>query len=167
MPRDRDPTGRARSSRPRDATGRPLPRGAEGVPQIPDGLLLPPSKAVAEAERLLAEDRPFAAHEVLEAAWKAAPATERDLWQGLAQMAVGLTHVQRGNLSGAAALLRRGANRVESWEDSRPYGLDVTGLRARALGLAGRLESTGPESTELGTLGPEELRWRLLGGPAA
>ena len=33
--------------------------------------------------------RPFHAHEVLEASWKAAPPAERDLWQGLAQLAVG------------------------------------------------------------------------------
>ncbi|MEW1808906.1 DUF309 domain-containing protein [Pseudarthrobacter sp. NPDC080039] len=36
--------------------------------------------------------RPFAAHEVLEARWKAGPAMERDLWQGLAQICVGLAH---------------------------------------------------------------------------
>ena len=47
------------------------------------------------AEMLLA-GRPFHAHEVLEAFWKAAPPAERDFWQGLAQLAVGLTHARRG-----------------------------------------------------------------------
>ncbi|WP_211882206.1 DUF309 domain-containing protein, partial [Pseudarthrobacter albicanus] len=44
---------------------------------------------------------PFAAHEVLEARWKAGPAEERNLWQGLAQICVGLTHAARGNSVGA------------------------------------------------------------------
>ena len=50
-----------------------------------------------EAQRLLDAGLPFHAHEVLEAAWKAAPPDERELWRGLAQLAVGLTHLQRGN----------------------------------------------------------------------
>ena len=40
---------------------------------------------------------PFHAHEALEAMWKCSPANERDLWQGLAQLAVGATHAARGN----------------------------------------------------------------------
>ena len=63
--------------------------------------------------------RPFHAHEVLEAAWKSGPAQERDLWQGLAQIAVGLTHARRGNARGAVALLRRGAERVRAAQDQR------------------------------------------------
>ncbi|WP_261993079.1 DUF309 domain-containing protein, partial [Streptomyces sp. adm13(2018)] len=42
--------------------------------------------------RLLDAGMPFHAHEVFEDAWKSGPASERDLWQGLAQLAVGLTH---------------------------------------------------------------------------
>nr|WP_246224112.1 DUF309 domain-containing protein [Pseudarthrobacter psychrotolerans] len=49
--------------------------------------------------------RPFAAHEVLEARWKAGPAEERNLWQGLAQICVGLTHAARGT-----ALARTGSS---------------------------------------------------------
>ena len=41
------------------------------------------------------------------------PAQERLLWQGLAQVCVGLTHLQRGNPVGGARLLRRGADRLE------------------------------------------------------
>src|SRR5262249_28635012 len=83
------------------------------------------------------------AHEVLEATWKAAPAAERDLWQGLAQLAVGLTHARRGNAHGAAALLRRGANRLRGYPGDGPYGIDVAGLRARAAELATKIESAG------------------------
>src|SRR5215831_2904044 len=105
--RDRDPGGRPRNARPRDAFGRPLPRGAAGEQRIPDDLAVPPEEALSMAQGLLDTGRPFHAHEVLEASWKAAPAAERELWRGLAQIAVGLTHVQRGNATGAAALLRR------------------------------------------------------------
>src|ERR1700722_15528100 len=90
--RDRDATGRARNARPRDALGRPLPRGAAGNERIPDDLVLPPDEALDLAQDLLDAGRPFHAHEVLEASWKAAPPGERDLWQGLAQIAVGVTH---------------------------------------------------------------------------
>jgi hypothetical protein len=126
-PRDRDTRGRARNARPRDGLGRPLARGSEGVERVPDSLVLPPRESLAEAQRLLDLGRPFHAHEVLEGTWKAAPAYERDLWQGLAQLAVGVTHRARGNRTGAATLLRRGAQRIEGYAD-RPYDIDVAAL---------------------------------------
>lgn len=138
--RDRDDTGRPRNARPRDALGRPLPHGASGVASVPDELVLPPHEALLEAQRLLDEARPFHAHEVLEAAWKAAPDSERELWQGLAQLAVGLTHALRGNNIGAATLLRRGADRISGYVDEPPHGIDVTGLLDWATALAGRLD---------------------------
>jgi hypothetical protein len=137
--RDRDEQGRARNARPRDAYGRPLPHGAAGEPTMPDGLSISPAKAVAEAQRLLDADRPFHAHEVLEAVWKSAPEAERELWRGLAQVAVGLTHVRRGNPKGAQALLTRAADRIASFEPG-PYGLDVAGVARDARRLATRIE---------------------------
>jgi hypothetical protein len=111
--RDRDPAGRARNARPRDALGRPLPRSAaQDVPRIPDDLVISPAEAAALGGRLLAEGQPFHAHEVFEAAWKSLPGPDRELWRGLAQVAVGLTHARRGNARGATALLRRGAGHV-------------------------------------------------------
>ena len=137
LPRDRDPAGRARNARPRDGLGRPLPHDAEGVERVPDDLVLPPGESLVEAQRLLDLGRPFHAHEVLEGTWKAAPATERDLWQGLAQLAVGLTHRARGNPTGASTLLQRGAARIEPYAGAPPYGIDVTSLVASARSLAG------------------------------
>jgi hypothetical protein len=138
--RDRDPAGRARNARPRDATGRPLPRGAAGVDRVPDDAPpLPPAAALAEAQRLLDAGRPFHAHEVLEAVWKAAPEPERALWRGLAQLAVGLTHLQRGNATGAVALLRRGATALTAYAASRPYGVAVDDLVAAAESTADRV----------------------------
>src|SRR5262249_52932784 len=103
--RDRDPAGRARKARPRAAPGRPLGRGMPGEPVTPDDLDLAPAEALALAQQLIDSGRPFHAHEVLESSWHAAPQAERELWRGLAQLAVGLTHASRGNARGAVALL--------------------------------------------------------------
>ena len=134
--RDRDAGGRARNARPRDALGRPLPYGAAGEARAPEGVLRTPERALAEAQELLDAGRPFHAHEVLEDAWKSAPERERQLWRGLAQLAVGLTHAARGNPRGAATLLERGAGNVAAYADGPPHGIDVAGLvswaRARA-----------------------------------
>ncbi|MCX5394387.1 DUF309 domain-containing protein [Streptomyces sp. NBC_00094] len=142
--RDRDEEGRARSARPRDGLGRPLPYGAEGVPRQPEGVVRDPDETLREAQRLLDAGMPFHAHEVFEDAWKSGPEAERDLWQGLAQLAVGLTHAARGNAEGGARLLRRGADRlaaVPGERDSGPYGIDVGGLVAWARELADRAEA--------------------------
>ncbi len=147
MERDRDEQGRPRNARPRDALGRPLPRGAEGSPPVSDEPL-PPAQTLVTAQQLLDDGRPFHAHEVLEAAWKNAPEQERDLWQGLAQMAVGLTHALRGNRVGASALLNRGASRISAYAVDRPYGIDVDGLLTWSRTAASQLEAGGdPPST--------------------
>jgi uncharacterized protein len=126
--RERDARGRAQNARPRDALGRPLPRGARGVPRVPDDLVLPPAPALAEAQRLLDQGMPFHAHEILEGTWKAAPEPERDLWQGLAQLAVGFTHLLRGNPAGATTLLRRAQARLGRYSSAPPHDVDVDGL---------------------------------------
>jgi uncharacterized protein len=156
--RDRDPAGRARNARPRDAAGRPLPRGASGVARVPDDLVLGPQASVDEAQRLLDEGMPFHAHEVLEAAWKAAEPAQRELWRGLAQLAVGLTHLQRGNARGAVALLRRGAERVVRWQvgwiGPLPADLALDDLVRHAERLADRVERDGPTVTSATDLRP-------------
>jgi hypothetical protein len=149
--RDRDPAGRARSARPRDGLGRPLPRGEVGAERVPDDLALPPAESLVEAQRLLDTGRPFHAHEVLEGTWKAADPAERDLWQGLAQLAVGLTHLARGNPVGAASLLRRGARRISPYAANPPYGIAVDELVAYAEGLASDVEVGNATVGELPT----------------
>lgn len=138
-PRERDASGRPLNARPRDGLGRPLPRGSSGVARVPDQLVLPPARSLAEAQRLLDEGMPFHAHEVLEGTWKAAPELERDLWQGLAQLAVGLTHLLRGNDVGASAVLRRGRERIAGYAGDPPYDIDVRGLIAWADALLDQL----------------------------
>jgi len=154
--RERDADGRAHNARPRDRHGRPLPRGAVGVERVPDDLVLGPDDAVNEAQRLLDAGLPFPAHDVLEGVWKTAPAAERELWRALAQVAVGLTHAQRGNSRGAVALLRRAADGLGRWVGPVPAGLDLDGVRTHADELARRIESSG-----LAALTGADLRLRL------
>jgi uncharacterized protein len=170
--RDRDSAGRARNARPRDDLGRPLarlPREDDPSQTAPaDAGLAPPispREAAALGGRLLAEGRPFHAHEVFEEAWKSVPGPERELWRGLAQIAVGLTHAGRGNASGAVALLRRGAANVResAWagDGSGPAdgaGVDPEYVAGQAEALAARIERAGlaavPETERRLTLRP-------------
>jgi hypothetical protein len=147
--RDRDEDGRARNARPRDGLGRPLPYGSANVDRAPEGIVRKPQDSLAQAQALLDQRMPFHAHEILEDAWKSAPEPERELWRGLAQLAVGYTHLLRGNPAGAVTLLRRGATALADYETTQPYGIDVPGLIAWATTLAdvGGTEapSTGPQ----------------------
>jgi hypothetical protein len=146
--RERDEQGRARNARPRDELGRPLPRGAVGVARVPDDLVLPPLPSLAEAQRLLDAGMPFHAHEVLEATWKAAPADERELWQGLAQLAVGWTHLLRGNPTGATTLLQRARRRVALYAAAPPHRVDVDGLLAWCDTVLDAIATTGAATAE-------------------
>jgi len=142
MSRDRDASGRPRNARPRDDLGRPLSRTSDTNAE-PDPPALPPRDALAEAQRLLDAGKPFAAHEVLEAVWKATPEPGRALWRGLAQLAVGVTHHGRGNDAGAAALLRRAADTLATVADEAE-GVPVSGLRDWAMAAAADLDRAGP-----------------------
>ena len=142
-PRDRDQAGRPRSARPRDEHGRPLPRpAADGAEPVPHHLMVTPAEAAVLGGSLLAEGRPFHAHEVFEAAWKSAPDEDREFWRGLAQIAVGLTHARRGNARGAATLLRRGAAGVRGHAGDLP-GIDPGFVATSADGIADRIERDG------------------------
>ena len=123
--------------RPRDQFGRPLERDAD-VAVEPDPQALPPADTLRAAGALLAQGRAFRAHEVFEATWKATQGEERELWRALAQLAVGITHAQRGNPRGSAALLRRGASNLQPWTGQRPHGIPVSALQEWALESAGQ-----------------------------
>jgi uncharacterized protein len=183
--RDRDLAGRPRNARPRDGLGRPLDRAdaaVSGSERIPDDLVISGNEAAVLADQLLRDGRPFHAHEVLEAAWKSGPVEERDLWQGLAQIAVGLTHARRGNARGAVTLLRRGAERVRGYQagagaeagasaeagtgsrsaagrPASPFGMNLALFLAAADDLAARIERDG-----LDGIPPADLSPALLAG---
>ncbi|MEH0416968.1 DUF309 domain-containing protein [Streptomyces sp. B21-083] len=164
--RDRDEEGRARNARPRDGLGRPLPYGEHGVARQPEGVVRRPEDSVAEAQALLDAGKPFHAHEVFEDAWKSGPEEERGLWRGLAQLAVGLTHAARGNVTGGVRLLRRGAGAVEEWAAAgarpQPYEMDLAGVVAWARELAAELEQEAP-AVDAGARAPR-LSSRAVGG---
>ena len=139
--RDRDVAGRPKNARPRDALGRPLPRGAENameeeeLPADPDRLL------DIGIEHFNAR-RFFQAHETWETAWHPSPADERDFWQGMTQVAVGFTHYQRGNPKGSATLLQRGARKIA--KNGEVYkGVPEAALAAAARKAAAAIERAG------------------------
>jgi hypothetical protein len=147
------------------------------MPTVPDDLALAGADAARLADQLLRAGRPFHAHEVFEASWKSAPPQERDLWQGLAQIAVGLTHAHRGNARGAVTLLSRGARRVRAYQEQagpsgelgyphgteppgqrgHPYGIDIAAILAASDDLAARIERTG-----LASIPPADLSPKLM-----
>ena len=159
--RDRNETGRAQNQRPRDRYGRPLPHGSVGeVERVPDDAEFTVEEGLSQAQRLLDQGYAFTAHEVLEAVWKSSPEPERELWRGLAQAAVGVTHAQRGNRVGAARLLRRGADRVVEFGPVAPHGVDVMGIAAFARGLADDLDAGRATSGD--DIDPSGLRLRTV-----
>lgn len=118
--------------RGRDRLGRPVPAGSPDA--VPDPGPVPLEQALATARDLAAQGRWFSAHDVLEEAWKA----DRDgPWQGLAQVCVGMTHLQRGNAVGGARLLRRGALSLQA----HPEHVDLAARAARAADL---VDAGGP-----------------------
>ncbi len=138
--RDRDAEGRARQARPRDALGRPLPYGEAGVEPVSEEPL-PPEETLEAARELVEAGRPFSAHEILEARWKAGPAEERDLWQGLAQVCVAMTHAARGNQVGADRLFDRAAERLTAFAATGrgAYGIDLAEAVKQARRHVGKL----------------------------
>ena len=136
--------------------------GPEGVPRVPDDYA--PSAEEAWRRPEAARGRPpFHAHEVLEARWKTGPAEERELWQGLAQICVGLTPVQRGNLSGAAALLTRGSARLGAYGSTGPTGW-TCGPAVEADAVATAIDGGRRAGSAIADPGPSDPR-RLGGRP--
>ena len=122
---------------------------------IPDDLELAPAETLRYAQDLLDQGLAFNAHEVLEAAWKNGPDDERMLWQGLAQLAVGITHAQRGNVNGAMSLLRSASARLSHGDRPTRYAIDIAGLVDFVDALIDDL-AAGVE------IAPERLRPRLV-----
>ena len=117
---------------------------------------MPPAQTLAFAQDLLDRGLAFNAHEVLEAAWKNGPADEKALWQALAQLAVGITHVQRGNGKGAVTVLRR-ASAGLALDGVAPHDIDAAGLRDYADALIDDLAANAAVTAE-------RLRPRLVIG---
>ncbi|WOP18180.1 DUF309 domain-containing protein [Raineyella sp. LH-20] len=154
--RDRDASGRPANARPRDALGRPLARGQQDVGERVPQRLRTPTEALDAAQDYFDRGLPFQAHEVLEDQWKASEPRWRGLWQGLAQLAVALTHHRRGNLRGAASVSARAVTRLEPYASTGPYDIDVPALLAwgRALAADPSGEVPVPVLRRIGAAGP-------------
>src|SRR5213596_1055774 len=77
----------------------------------------------------------FAAHEALEDAWRAAPAAERDFFQGLVHVAVAWYQAGRGNRVGCERQLEKAARRLGPYAP-RHRGVDIASI-LRQLETAG------------------------------
>ena len=122
--RDRRADGRPENARPRDRTGRPLPYDTPETRLLEEFEHHTVEEALETGVWLWDQQRFFEAHESLEVVWHAAPEGDRDFWQGVIQVAVAGVHGQRGNPTGAAALLDRARERLEHYLP-RHRGVDV------------------------------------------
>ena len=90
----------------------------------------------------------FEAHEELELAWRAAPAEERDFYQGLVHVTVAWYQAGRGRQVGAERQLAKAARRLGAYAPSH-NGVDVASVlaqveSARAVVAGGSLELPPP-----------------------
>jgi uncharacterized protein len=146
--RDRNPEGRAENARPRDRFGRPLPRGSADelahrlAPQEVVGSV---AEALDHAVRLFNAQRFFEAHEFFEWIWKSdeVPGDDREFWKGVTQVAVGFTHAQRGNASGAVTLLERACRYMAPYP-ARYQGIDAEALCEGARRVIVAIRTCGP-----------------------
>ena len=83
--------------------------------------------------------RYFEAHEELEIVWRAAPAEERDFYQGLVHVAVAWYQAGRGNRVGTERQLEKALRRLKAFEPAH-RGVDVAALRAQLAGLRETLD---------------------------
>jgi hypothetical protein len=87
----------------------------------------------------------FAAHEELELAWRAAPAEERDFFQGLVHVAVAWYQAGRGRRIGTERQLAKAIRRLTPYAPAH-RGLELTPLldQLRELHERGSLELPPP-----------------------
>jgi hypothetical protein len=88
--------------------------------------------------------RYFEAHEELEIAWRAAPAEERDFYQGLVHVAVAWYQAGRGNRVGTERQLEKALRRLEPYEPAH-RAVDVAALRRQLAELRTTLDLRGRE----------------------
>ena len=119
------------------------------MPRISEDAVFTPREALTMAQDLFDRGRAFHAHEVFESMWNRADDDDRELWRGLAQLAVAVTHVQRGNPTGAVELLQRAIGALNGVD--APHDIDAAGLVRYARTLMEDLRA-GNE------LGPNRLR---------
>jgi hypothetical protein len=100
---------------------------------------------LATGLELIRQGEYFAAHEELEEAWRAAPAEERDFFQGLVHVAVAWYQASRGRKIGTERQLAKAVRRLEPFAPAY-RGVEVTPLleQLRELQRLGRLDLPPP-----------------------
>jgi predicted metal-dependent hydrolase len=85
------------------------------------------SQALERGLDLIRRGEFFAAHEELEDAWRAAPAEERDFYQGLVHVTVAWYQAGRGNRVGCERQLEKATRRL------RPYAPEHRGVAVASI----------------------------------
>ena len=118
---------------------------ASGRPARPDGGAPHSvgSSQLARGLELIRSGEYFAAHEVLEDAWRAAEGPERDFYQGLVHVAVAWYQAGRGNEVGCERQLEKAARRLGPYAPSH-RGLDVAALAESVEAARGRFPDLPP-----------------------
>lgn len=142
--RQRRNDGAPEQQRPRDRTGRPLAYDTSEPFLTEQHDPVSVEHALQLGRDLWNEQRFFEAHECLEAVWHAAPRHDRDLWQGVIQIAVAHVHRQRGNPAGAIQLYLRATQHLAEYP-SEWRGIKVATLcRYAATAVAALRDGTHP-----------------------
>lgn len=110
--RQRRNDGAPEQQRSRDRTDRPLAYDTSETFLAEQHNPTSVEHALQLGRTLWNDQRFFEAHECLEAVWHAAPRHDRDLWQGVIQIAVAHVHRQRGNPTGAIQLYGRASQHL-------------------------------------------------------
>ena len=116
-----------------------------------------PARAVAVAAILFEHRLFFEVHEILEPPWQGAQGDEREILQGLIQVAVGLHHHENDNLRGAISLLADGNAKLFA-HVPEAFGIDLASLcrDVESFATALRHVAGGDAPAEL----PPLPRWR-------
>ena len=85
---------------------------------------------LARGLELIRRGEYFAAHEELEVAWRAAPAEERDFFQGLVHVAVAWYQAGRGNRVGCERQLAKAQRRLAAFAPEH-RGVDLARILAQ------------------------------------
>lgn len=86
----------------------------------------------------------YACHDTLEALWMEAIASDKQFYQGILQVAVGLYHLGNQNWRGAVILLGEGINRLRNYQPDYEE-VDVEGFLEQTASILKLLQTTGPE----------------------
>ncbi|MGD1873613.1 MAG: DUF309 domain-containing protein [Mastigocoleus sp.] len=86
----------------------------------------------------------YACHDTLEALWMEASEPDKQFYQGVLQIAVGLYHLGNENIRGAAILLGEGSNRLRRYP-STYSGIDVDKLLDESTDILRAVQLAKPE----------------------